>query len=90
MVTFGQKYHRQPHPVLGEDLTPDHWVVILAEDYDLAQAALEHMMPEMWSNLEDAETFDESYYPKGEFAVINVSKVERGSTEHMNMNGELN
>lgn len=84
-LTFGQKYRRRPHPIFGESLTPDHWVVVKAPDYERAYEAIEALLNGEWSNLEPAEEFDESFYPKGEYAskiIVETKKHEGECLTH--------
>lgn len=66
-LTFGQRYHRETHPVLPE-ASPDGYVAVMAADYDEARALVAGSLGEHWAFLY-AGPFDEGewerFYPLG-------------------------
>jgi len=65
MVTFGQRYAREPHPTFG-DAHPDGWVVVEAADYEQARALVVGWLGSAWAFLYEAEDFQASFFPRGE------------------------
>jgi hypothetical protein len=79
-VTFGQRYAQEPHPVLA-DAHPDGWLVIEAESWDEARAAVATALGTSWSNLYEKTDFMQDaarLYPRGEIARISPSEKSDG------------
>lgn len=67
-VTFGQRYHREPHPTFPA-AHPDGWLAIDATDEDTAREVAHLMLGTHWAFLYDAATSDVDwalYFPLGE------------------------
>lgn len=71
MLTFGQKYAREPHP-LYPAAHPDGYVVIEADDYDAARLAVANTFAIYWCDLYTPETWQlyVDYFPRGELGRI--------------------
>lgn len=66
MVTFGQKYHRETHPVLGDfPQLPDHYGVVCAPDEWEARQMVLSVLGQAWSGLYPLSGTDTAYYPAG-------------------------
>jgi hypothetical protein len=70
-LTFGVGYARRPHP-RGSWVHPDGWVTIVAPSYIEARHVVVDLFGICWSDLYDAETFDASFYPRGELLRVMV------------------
>lgn len=67
-VTFGQKYHNEPHPVYP--LHPDGWLVIEAPSESIAREFLGTRIGDQWSFIyEGSEPESPELYPRGVLAV---------------------
>lgn len=67
-ATFGQRYHHEPHPTLGDiPALPDAMWPFEAEDIDAARAWLFAHLGQSWSDVYDASDAADSaqYYPFG-------------------------
>lgn len=78
-VTFGQKYRREEHPILGmvPDL-PDQWVRIEAHDEVAARSLAGVFFGQQWGFLYDEASFEKNYHPKGEYGVIRMNDKTSG------------
>jgi hypothetical protein len=64
-VTFGQRYHQEPHPKV-KYADPDGWLLIEAADYGEARnKAFEELGPH-FATMYDEKTWDPKYFRKGE------------------------
>jgi len=90
-VTFGQKYHREPHPRLpGWACDPDGWLEVVADTEDGATALLiEHVgvlapgslvinCAGIYSKWTAA---DRGYYPKGRLGTISKDGLTRSESD---------
>lgn len=70
-VTFGQQYHREPHPKLDQ-AHPDGWVTILARDEAEARDEAFHWLGRAWSFMYDEQP-DPALFPRGELFRVDAS-----------------
>lgn len=67
-VTFGQKYHREPHPDFPR-ANPDGWLRVIAEDYESARKIVTERMGPAWAFMYTEDDFKPEYHPLGELGV---------------------
>ena len=64
-VTFGQKYAREPHPVLGMlPCLPNHYLVVEGTDETIREIVT-LTLGTAWSSIYSVFTFDPGYFPAG-------------------------
>ncbi len=65
-VTFGQQFHREPHPVLPR-VTPDGWMDVEADDATAAQSVVMDSIGGAWAMLysDDDPDWKPEYFPAG-------------------------
>jgi hypothetical protein len=77
-VTFGQRYAREAHPVLGREAHPDGWLTVVADDYETARALVVRELGTAWANLYPlgSMTRDEwaKWFPRGEVGRITAGE----------------
>lgn len=72
MVTFGQRYRQEAHPVLWRHgaLVPDGWVEVIAEDEGDAGRLLTKCLGQAWAFVYSSDAFDGGLYPAGCLATL--------------------
>lgn len=74
-LTFGANYAYEKHPS-GAHVHPDGYVVITAEDYDIARDVVTQLYGVYWSDLYSAKSFDLTdmarLFPRGSLLNIQV------------------
>lgn len=83
LVTFGQKYHREPHPKV-KYADPDGWLSIMAYDYDQAREMAFQELGPSWSFIYErgVNKLDESHFPLGQLHQIVATKPPEPLTPH--------
>jgi hypothetical protein len=74
-LTFGCRYAREEHPTFP-DANPDGWVRVSAHDRVEARTFVFRTFGAWWSDLCSEETFDRSFYPRGEIAHLVAGPVD--------------
>lgn len=80
-LTFPAIFDWTPHPFFGKELTPQHWVEVVAASYLQALEAIEILLGEDWRGLQTEREFNPDDYPAGQFAVL-VVRLERVEEDH--------
>lgn len=81
IVTIGQQYFRDPHPILGEGATPNGYLTVESFNQRSAEREVWTFLGREWSNIYTEERFfdpepddsgmrSEDYYPAGSFGVL--------------------
>lgn len=70
-LTFGVQYEQEAHP-RGSHVHPDGYVVITAEDYDIARDLAVQLYGARWSDIYTEKDFEgpKSLFPRG--ALLNI------------------
>ena len=70
-LTFGDKYAREPHPVLGArpDL-PNGWLTVTAPTMGEARAKVADLIGDAWCDVYDPDDMRTDYYPAGNLGPI--------------------
>ena len=69
-VTFGQKYHREIHPVLGDSVDPDGYCVVVAENEKEAREKTFEVFGGFFCFIYGEEEFEPEFFPHGAFMEI--------------------
>lgn len=75
-VTFGQKYHREEHPVILDGVRPhpDGWVLIRCGNQTIAERTAHGLFGTRFSLVYSEETHRKDYYPLGELFSITIEE----------------
>jgi hypothetical protein len=81
LVTFGQKYRREPHPKV-KYADPDGWLSIMAYDYDQAREMAFQELGPSWSFIYErgVHKLNEGHFPLGQLHQIVATKKPEEST----------
>jgi hypothetical protein len=63
-VTFGQRYHREPHPTFPQ-AHPDGWVEIIAPNYATAWQITQDHLGNHFAFIYEEEQLEKPFYPLG-------------------------
>jgi hypothetical protein len=83
IVTFGQKYRHEDHPILGAvRVLPDGWVMIIAPSQSAAHAAAHHCLGTAWSFIYDLDHWTAyecgRFFPLGCLGTIHFDDLQTG------------
>ena len=70
-VTFGQKYFRQPHPVLGDiPELPNCYFTVAADDLTKANRNVQKLIGRSYSSVYPLDGGQDLYYPQGNYGPL--------------------
>ena len=71
IVTFGQKYRREPHSVIGMDSRlPDGWLTVEADTRGAAVREVQSLIGAAYAFLYEADEIDAGFFPLGNLGAL--------------------